>query len=115
MMEEDEIRRRIERLLHNTANAEGLPPGMNGFWVGDVADERRVMDNFAAGRSSWDAARSTAKLGLEAIDRGEVNLAEEFVLMATDFYIAALETRIRPSDLAVLGRSSQKRGRPRKI
>jgi hypothetical protein len=55
-----------------------------------------------------------ARLGLEALAKGNCEEAEVCTWVATDHYIAALEARIRPSDMKELGRASQLRGRRRK-
>lgn len=108
----DHLHGRLTRLLEKTASAKDLNPG--GWWVGDVAGERRVQDDLKGGRLYWRSAHDMARRGLEALACENREMAESCAWEATDLYIAALETRIRPSDMAALGRSSQRRGRPRK-
>ena len=99
-------------LLNKTASATGLRAP--GWWVGNKADERRTRDDMAAGRLVWHAAHGKARQGLDALSQGDVEVAQLCAWAATDFYIEALEARLRPSELRELGRGSQLRGRPRK-
>ncbi|WP_442753859.1 hypothetical protein ACNHKD_12745 [Methylocystis sp. JAN1] len=107
-MNDDLIRSRLTNLLEKTASAENLSGG--GYWVGDKAEERRVLDDWKTGRLSWKMVRRAAKLGLEALDNGDHEAALEFAWMSTSYYIEVLENRVRPSDLAELGRPAKKRG-----
>lgn len=111
-MDADALRRRLSGLARKTATATALGPF--AYWDGDKAAERQVRDDFAAGRAHWRSAHSAAKLGLDALDKDDRQGASEFLWIATDFYISALERRIRQEDLQVLGKPAAKRGRPQK-
>lgn len=108
-MDKEAIRRRLESLLLKTETAENLEAG--GWWVGDVAGERRTLDDLSAGRLAWRTAHRNARTGLEALEADEIEKAELYAWSATDLYIEALETRVRPSDLEVLARSARRRGK----
>lgn len=108
----DYLRVRLEIMRDKTASAAPLTGG--GYWVGDTAGERRVLDDLQGGRLYWLQARRMALEGIEALDAGDREAAEVCAWAATDYYVAALEGLVRPSDLAKLGRQSQRRGRPRK-
>lgn len=106
------LRRRLTRILDATAGAEGQPSG--GWWVGDVAGKRQAVDNMAAGRLSWHAAHRCAREGIVAIDVGDFEAARLYAWEATDHFISAVLTRVRPSDLAVLNKPAARRGRKAK-
>ena len=108
----DRLHGRLIALLKKTKSAAGLPAG--GFWVGDVAGERCVGDDMAAGRLNWRASHQCARSGMTALEDGNLELAQSYVWQATDLYIAALEARVRPSDMKVLDKPAERRGRPRK-
>ena len=109
-MTPNSLHRRLTRLLKKTASAASLPaPSLPG----DIAGDRRAYDDLAAGRLYWAAAYRNAQLGLEALAAGDMETAELHTLAATDSYIDALEARVRPSDVAALGRPSERRGRPK--
>ena len=110
--EPDLLRSRLEALLQKTHTAAQLPSG--GFWVGDVAGERQVSDDIAAGRLNWRTAHRFAASGLQALDADNLELSQIYAWAATDLYVAALEARVRPSDLQVLGKAAKRRGRPAK-
>jgi hypothetical protein len=107
------LKERLMLLLQKTTGAERLR-WRSGYWVGDKAGERRVLDDMAAGRLHWSSANNMARRGLEALGDGDIEMAELCAWTATDHYLAALEVRVRPSDMKVLNRPSQLRGRPRK-
>lgn len=86
-----------------------------GYWVGDAAGERVVLDDLQAGRLHWWSAHDLATAGIEALEAGNRSEAETYAWAATDQYVAALEARLRPSDMGVLYRPAKKRGRPRKM
>ncbi|PBB80908.1 hypothetical protein CK218_10895 [Mesorhizobium sp. WSM3879] len=103
---------RLTMMVEKTRSAENLEYG--GWWVGDVAGERRALDDLAAGRLSWRSSHDFAEQGLEALANGDREGALLCAWASTDLYIAALEARIRPEDKRALGQSSKKRGRPKK-
>jgi hypothetical protein len=110
-LDEDALRHRLTNLKMKTGSATKLDPA--GFWVGDQAGERKVLDDWAAGRLEWRSAYTNAVLGLQTLDNGDAVGALEIAWIATDYYISAIERRIRPSEFAELSRSSQRRGRPK--
>jgi hypothetical protein len=112
-MTADRLHRRLTRLADATASAAKLRPA--SWWVGDVAGQRRVLDDMAAGRLNWSSANKMARLGLKALAEGDLEMAEICAWSATDHYIAALEARIRPDDMNELGRINKRRGRPKKV
>ncbi|MDT7536179.1 hypothetical protein OVY48_22545 [Sphingobium sp. SA2] len=112
-MDKDAMERRLTAILKKTESGKNLPSP--GWWVGDVAAERRTRDDMAAGRVSWREAYRNAKNGLEALGADNLALAELYTLSANDFYIMALESRIRPSDWQYLTKSANARGRPKKM
>ena len=107
----DMIRRRLDRIMANTRTAAAIEPP--AWWVGDTAGERKVHDDLDSGRLSWREAHRCALRGIAAIDGGDAETAEILVWAATDHYVAALEARVRPSDIANLGEPIARRGRPR--
>jgi hypothetical protein len=112
MIDKEAIRHRLTMLKIKMESAKKLGPA--GFWVGDKAGERKVLDDCAAGRFQWRSGYKSAVLGLETLDNGDAEGALEFAWIATDYYVSAIERRLRPSELAELSRSSQRRGRPPK-
>lgn len=112
MGEEAMLRHRLDRILKATKSAADLPPP--SWWVGDIAAGRQVQDDISAGRNSWREAHRCSRAGLEALDSGDIEKAQTYLWMATDHFIAAILTRMRPSDLAVLQKPAAKRGRPAK-
>ena len=112
MMDAEELRDRLAEIAEKTMGADAINPF--ACWVGDAAEERRIGDDIGSGRGAWVTARRTARLGLEALDAGNIEGAKEFLLIATDFYIDALESRIEPRDIAFLSNSAQRRGRRKK-
>jgi hypothetical protein len=102
------LRRRLTRIFQATAGAAN--PG--GWWVGDVAGERQVKDNLAAGRLSWQAAHGFARNGIAALEAGNIDMARDYAWEATEHFISAVLTRVRPSELAVLNKPAARRGRP---
>ena len=103
------LRRRLDRVIVSTAGAEDLPGG--GWWVGDVAGERQTRDDMAAGRLSWRNAHRCAREGLAALDEGNLEKARTYAWIAYDHFIAAIMTRLRPSDWDVLHKPAARRGR----
>jgi hypothetical protein len=112
MTEPDLLRRRFANLIKKTESGAKLPPA--SWWVGDKAGERRVHDDIAAGRVFWKSAYDTAVQGIKVLDKGLLEEAGVLAWMATDFYISALENRVRPEELNMLSRPSQRRGRRKK-
>lgn len=104
--------RRLNLLIKKTKSADGLSLG--GYWVGDTAGKRVADDDFAAGRLYWTAAHRCARAGVGALEAGDLETARLQAWQATDHYVAALETRVRPSDLAMLRKPARRRGRPGK-
>lgn len=82
-------------------------------WRGDAADERRARDNLESGRIQLAAAHRSAIYGLRALDAGDRRGARALLENAKTLCIDALARQVRPSDLANLGRSAGKRGRPK--
>ena len=112
-MTRDSLHRRLTRLLKKTASAASLPPA--AWWAGDIAGERRVLDDGESGRLNWAAANRVAQSGLEALADGNLEMAEVCAWAATDHYVAALEARVRPSAIEDLAKKTKRRGRPPKI
>lgn len=110
MKDEAELRRRLTKLLSKTADAGAILPPVH--WVGDAAEERRIRDDSKFGRLNWRSAYNAAKLGINALEHGDINLATEFWEISQDFYVAALEARISETDKKRLSKSAEKRGRP---
>lgn len=106
------LRRRLTRLFQATAGA--AKQGSGGWWIGDVAGERQVKDNLAAGRLSWRAAHRCAREGLTALEDGNLDVARSYAWDATDHFISAVLTRVRPSDFEMLNKPAARRGRPAK-
>lgn len=113
MIENDPLFDRLTSLVKKTEGIESSRVG-GGWWVGDVAGERQVYDDMAAGRLQWLQANRFAHQGLEALENGDKEMASLCAWAATDCYVAALEIRVRPSDMQVLSRAAARRGRPRK-
>lgn len=108
-MEAQYIRARLEKLK---AQIEGVGHGATmGYWVGDVAGERRHHDDWAAGRAFWHTAWSNANAGLEASAEGNHDRALNFLLEAQAMAIDALGSRLRPDDLKQLAKPAKARGR----
>jgi hypothetical protein len=109
MIGEDAVRYRLTSLKMKMEGAKKL--GYAGFWVGDRAGERKVLDDLATGRLEWRSGYNAAVRGLESLDNGDAVGALAFAWIATGYYISAIERRIRPEELAELSRTSQRRGR----
>jgi hypothetical protein len=107
---EASLRSQLTTIKNKTASAEILKPG--SWWVGDLAAQRQVRDNLAAGRLEFRGAWHSACYGLDALDEGDLDAAEIWLTNALWLYINVLEKRVRPDDVAMLARSIQKRGRP---
>ena len=103
------IGRQLTSIKGKTESAASL--GYSGWWVGGVAGERQVQDDIAAGRLEWHGAHHSAESGLEALGQGDADMAASYLHEAIWQYIAALEKRVRSSDMEVLARSPGKRGR----
>ena len=106
------LRERLAKILAKTRSGDQLNP--LGWWVGDTAGERQVMDDVSSGRAFWSSAFHNAEYGLQALDAGDIDAAYLRAWAATDFYVAALEKRVRRSDMSVLDKSARRRGRPPK-
>jgi len=101
------LRRKLQQIIEATP-AAGVKGG--GFWVGDKAEERRVLDDVRAGRLSWWSALQHARRGLDALDLGNEELASAFLEEAQRLRAAAIEARMKPADYADLGSSARPRG-----
>lgn len=112
MSDKDALRSRLERIAQATAGADNLPPP--AWWTGDVAAERQVNDDVSAGRVHFRTAHNYATSGIDALDEGNTEKAELCAWEAYHFLVTALLCRLRPSDIEVLHKPAQKRGRPRK-
>jgi hypothetical protein len=112
MTDEASLRRQLTTIKNKTANSITMDPG--GWWVGDVAGERRVLDDLGAGRLAWWQAHNSAESGLAALEQGDLELAEVCLTNALWLYIDVLEGRVRPADMKILGKPSKRRGRPKK-
>jgi len=111
-MDENSLRSQLTLILKKTADGGKLSGG--GFWVGDTAGERRVLDDLQSGRLQLHHANSSASGGLRALEQGDVEIAEAFLTNAIWLYIEALEKSVRPSDRLDLGKQTKRRGRHRK-
>ena len=109
-MDADSIRDRLTRIAVFTAASSGV--NALGYWLGDVAEERRIEDDLGSGRADWKGAHRAAKLGVESLDAGNLKAAEEFAWIAVEYLLAALNSRIEPADLKFLSNSAARRGRP---
>jgi hypothetical protein len=103
------LRERLTELLAKTKGAAGI--GQPGGFIGDKATWRRIEDDWRAGRIAFQAARDNAEAGLEALDAGELDLAEALFWEAVWLYAAALEDALGPDGLGGLAVSAGKRGR----
>jgi hypothetical protein len=112
MISPDSLRELLVELREKTAG--GALIAVPAWWGENNADERRVYDDLKSGRLHLRSAHNAAADGLEAVDRGDFDTAKWYYDIAKSFYIAALEARMRPSDLENLGRSAAPRGRPKK-
>ena len=109
------LRRRLIEIRDKTEASERL--AAPAWWSGDRAGERRALDDMRAGRLHWSAAHRHAKHGLDALEAGDIELAQACAWTAADAYISALEvmvTKLRPSERGTIDRSARPRGRPRK-
>jgi hypothetical protein len=110
--DEDSLRWQLTAIKDKTSSAETLKLG--GWWVGDVAGERQVRDDLAAGRLEWRAAWNSARSGLKALDQGDLVKAGVWLANARSHYISVLEKRVRSQDMEILSRPSKKRCRTKK-
>jgi len=113
-MNEDYLLAKLVRLVTKSKGAE---KSTGGFWVGDKAGERQVLDDLRAGRLWLHSTYLHAQAGIEAIGEGDRETAELEAEVATDCYIEALETflqKVRPSDRPLLTKPAKRRGRPPK-
>jgi hypothetical protein len=106
------IRERLVTIEAATAPPKGEkgiePPA---FFVGDKAGARRVADDHASGRLAWRKAHQFAKIGLKALERGEVELATAAWRQAESMAAAAEARRSRKKPRAALITSAKLRGR----
>ncbi|RWO51022.1 hypothetical protein [Mesorhizobium sp.] len=109
----DPLHDRLTILVKKTEGADSSRVG-GGWWVGDIAGQRQAYDDLAAGRLQWQQANRFAHQGLEALKNADRETASICAWAATDCYVAALEIRVRPSDMRVLKKPAAKRGRPPK-
>ena len=137
----DTLRRRLSRVLEKQRSAATSDVALGCFVDEKGADERRLLDNAWAGRLEWRATHNRARYGLEAvaaldaareallaaieaedddgIDREtaaiEVGLAvaEAALGEAEGLFVAALEAKVTPREIADLGKSAKERGRHR--
>jgi hypothetical protein len=112
MISADGLRQLLEMFLKKTKGGASIAPP--AYWGESNADERRVLDDLKSGRVSLRQAYMETKRGLEHLDQGDLESARTRYELAKSFYITALESLVRPSDLANLGRSAARRGRPKK-
>lgn len=110
-MDKDSLRRQLTAILEKTAYTRDFPGG--GFWVGDIAAERQVLDDLRSGRLELRAARDHAEAGLSALDGGDLEMASVCLTSALWLYIDALEKRVPPEGKRLLRKPAGKRGRPR--
>ena len=113
-MSEDPLLIKLQRLLEKSQSAAHTS---GGFWVGDKAGERQVLDDLRAGRLWLHSVHLHAKAGIEAIRAEDRETAELEASVATDCYIEALEaflSKVRPSDRQSLTKPAKRRGRPSK-
>ena len=103
------LRERLAQVRAKTEGAAGIEPP--GYWEGDRAGERRVLDDGRAGRLEFLAARANAEHGLEALEQGDLELATACWRQAETLYTAALEAAIPPKNRAALAKGAGQRGR----
>ena len=72
--EHDPLRIRLTSLAAKTATAEAV--AIPAWRIGDQAGERRAHDDLASGRLFWRQAHDAACRGLEALERGDRDMAE---------------------------------------
>src|SRR4051812_26652997 len=106
----DYIRERLVTIKAATQGADAIEAP--GYWVGDKAGERRVLDDLKSGRLAWRKAHHLAQLGLEALDRGDRELAELARRQAESLAAGAEEARPKKKNRAALTTSAKRRGRP---
>jgi len=107
---EDSICSRLRRVVAETEGATIEPPV---YWEGDTAGKRRVLDDLRSGRLAFRRARQDAIAGLNALDRGEVELARAFMREAEGHLISAQLNRPQKKRKAALTMSAKRRGRKR--
>jgi hypothetical protein len=113
-MNSDQLRRRLQRIIDQTDGAQNVL--VAAYYQDDKPDARRVRDDIRSGRIAWQDAREEAVIGLQHLDAGDDAQALTFLWVATDWYIAALESRFEPGDRIALSTSAKKRsGRPAKM
>jgi hypothetical protein len=112
-MDKMALTRRLETLLIKT---DAVAPLIEtGWWEGDAAGKRKVMDDLKAGRLFLKAANRCAEGGLRALAEGQLDLAETYAWEAYDQYIGALEAQVRrmkAGDGRSLHKPAKRRGRP---
>jgi hypothetical protein len=70
-----------------------------------------VLDDQRSGRLAWRKAHQSAQIGLEALDRDDVELATLALRQATALAAAAEEVRPKKKSRATLTTSAKRRGR----
>lgn len=121
MTDLDLLRRRLQLLYDSTATGDEVE--VPGGWIDDDPKSRRVRksdvfdglprqvrDDGLSGRVSWRGARQKARFGLQALDRGEAEMAEIWLWEGMSLRMAALESQMRPEQWADLGTSAKRRG-----
>ena len=88
----DVIRARLEAIAASTEGYKAVEPP--GYFDGDRAGKRRVLDDLRAGRLAGRAAHRTAQLGLESLDGGDTGFALTCLREAQG--LAAEAERLRP-------------------
>jgi hypothetical protein len=103
------MRERFQAVLRATAGAQ---PPTDGYWVGDTAEERRAMDDFAAGRIEWHQAKKNAQRGLQLLDTdGDQEMIAIYLEQAEGLARQALMRHIPANAIATLATPAQPRGR----
>jgi len=109
MTDEAKSLRRYLREIVSATPTDGI--ANPGFWVGDKAAERRAIDDLRAGRLHWRSAHDHARRGIEALDAGDMDLAETCLNLARRSRWVALEAKLTPAIVADLNNSARPRGR----
>lgn len=100
------LRKHLQRIV---AAAQGDEIS-TGFWVGDKAAERAVMDNLQVRRIHFQTAREGARRGLEALENGDIEYAKKALRECQLLGAAAIEAQLKPSQRKALSKDAALRG-----
>jgi hypothetical protein len=104
------IRSRLDAVMAATVGADRLPPP--GGFSPSPADERRIKDDYRAGRHALRKARIRAREGLWALDWGDPETAQDCLCDAMQHMMTALASVVTPSQSSQLLEPAGARGAP---